>query len=81
MTDGLIFEEGVQLAIKTLRQTPHTKLKITPFIQLEKDINQLHFSSAIRTAGVHHQLLGGRDGRLPDTKGLTEESPFGKPGL
>ena len=52
-----------------------------PTIRLEKDINQLHFSSAVRTAGVHHQWLGGRDGRLPDTEWLTEESLFGKPGI
>ena len=42
MTDGLTFEEGVQLAIKTLRQTPHTKLNMTPF--------QMHYGRKPRTA-------------------------------
>ena len=31
MADGLIFEESVQLAIKTIGQTPHSRLKMTPF--------------------------------------------------
>ena len=31
MADGLTFEEGVKLAIKTIRQTPHSKLNMTPF--------------------------------------------------
>ena len=35
MADGLTFEEGVQVAIKTIRQTPHSKLNMTPF--------QMHF--------------------------------------
>ena len=42
MTDGLTFEEGVQLAIKTLRQTPHTKLEMTPF--------QMHYGRKTRAA-------------------------------
>ena len=35
MADGLIFEESVNLAIKTIRQTPHSKLNMMPF--------QMHF--------------------------------------
>ena len=31
MADGLTFEDSVQLAIRTFRQTPHSKLKMTPF--------------------------------------------------
>ena len=42
MTDGFTFEEGVQLAIKTLRQTPHTRLNMTPF--------QMHYGRKPRTA-------------------------------
>ena len=42
MTDGLTFGDSVQLAIKTLRQTPHTKLKMTPF--------QMHYGRKPRTA-------------------------------
>ena len=42
MSDELTFEEGVPLAIKTLRQTPHTKLNMTPF--------QMHFGRKPRTA-------------------------------
>ena len=42
MTDGLSFEEGVQLAIRTLRQTPHTRLNMTPF--------QMHYGRKPRTA-------------------------------
>ena len=29
--DGLTFEESVQMSIKTIRQTPHNTLKMTPF--------------------------------------------------
>ena len=42
MADGLIFEESVNLAIKTIRQTPHSKLNMTPF--------QMHFRPKPRTA-------------------------------
>ena len=42
MTDGLTFEEGVKLAIKTIRQTPHSKLNMTPF--------QMHYGRKPRTA-------------------------------
>ena len=31
MADGLIFEDNVQLPIKTIRQMPHSRLKMTPF--------------------------------------------------
>ena len=31
MADELKFEDSVQLAIKTIRQTPHSKLYVTPF--------------------------------------------------
>ena len=42
MADGLLFEEGANLAIKTIRQTPHSKLNMTPF--------QMHFGRKPRTA-------------------------------
>ena len=42
MADGLIFEESGNLAIKTIRQTPHSKLNMTPF--------QNHFGHKLRTA-------------------------------
>ena len=42
MADGLTFEDRVQLAIKTIRQTPHSKLDMTPF--------QLHLGRRPRTA-------------------------------
>ena len=42
MADGLTFEEGVKLAIKTIRQTPHSKLNMTPF--------QMHYGCKPRTA-------------------------------
>ena len=41
LEDGLTFEESVQLAIKTIRQTPHSKLNMIPF--------QLHFGRKPRT--------------------------------
>ena len=31
MADGLTFEDSVQLAIKTIKQTPHSRLNMTPF--------------------------------------------------
>ena len=54
MQDGLIFEESVQLAIKTIRQTPHHTLILTPF--------QLHFgrktlTSIIKIIGQPECLL------------------------
>ena len=42
MADGLIFEESVNLAIKTIRQTPHSKSNMTPF--------QMHFGRKPRIA-------------------------------
>ena len=48
MADGLIFEESVNLAIKTIRQTPHSKLNMTPF--------QMHFGRKPRTAKTN--LIG-----------------------
>ena len=42
MADGLPLEGGVQLAVKTIRQTPHTKLNMTPF--------QMHLGKKPRTA-------------------------------
>ena len=42
MADGSIFEESVDLAIETIRQTPHSKLNMTPF--------QMHFGRKPRTA-------------------------------
>ena len=42
MADGLTFEESVQLAIKTNRQTPYSRLKMTPF--------QMHLGRKPRTA-------------------------------
>ena len=31
MIDGVTFEESVQMASKTIRQTPHSRRNITPF--------------------------------------------------
>ena len=42
MADGLTFEESVNLAIKTIRQNPHSKLNMTPF--------QMHCGRKPRTA-------------------------------
>ena len=42
MADGLIFEGSVNLAIKTIRQTHHSKLNMTPF--------QMQFGRKPRTA-------------------------------
>ena len=42
MADGLIFKDSLQLAIKTIRQTPHSRLKMTPF--------QMHLGRRPRTA-------------------------------
>ena len=42
MADGLIFEDSVHLAIRTIRQTPHSRLKMTPF--------QMHLGRRPRTA-------------------------------
>ena len=42
MADGLTFEDSVQLAIRTIRQTPHSRLKTTPF--------QMHLGRRPRTA-------------------------------
>ena len=42
MADGLTIEESVKLAIKTVRQNPHSKLNLTPF--------QMHFGRKPRTA-------------------------------
>ena len=42
MADGLTFEESVNLAIKTVRQNPHSKLDMTPF--------QMPFGRKPRTA-------------------------------
>ena len=41
MADGLIFEESVQSAKKTIRQTPHSRLNMTPF--------QMHLGRKPRT--------------------------------
>ena len=37
-----MFEESVQIAIRTIRQTPHSELNVTPF--------QMHFGRKSRTA-------------------------------
>ena len=42
IADGLMFDESVDLANKTIRQTPHSKLNMTPF--------QMHFGRKPRTA-------------------------------
>ena len=42
MADGLTFEDSVQLAIKTIRQTTHSRLNMTPF--------QMHLGKRPRTA-------------------------------
>ena len=48
MADGLKFEDSVQLAIKTIRQTPHSRLNMTPF--------QMHLGRKPRT--VLTNLIG-----------------------
>ena len=45
LEDGLTFEESVQMSIKTIRQTPHNTLKMTPF--------QLHHGRKPRTPIVN----------------------------
>ena len=45
MADGLTFEDSVQLSIRTIRQTPHSKLKMTPF--------QMHLGRKPRTALIN----------------------------
>ena len=45
MADGSTFEDSVQLAIRTIRQTPHSKLKMTPF--------QMHLDRKPRTALIN----------------------------
>ena len=45
MADGLTFEESVQLAKKTIRQTPLSRLKMTPF--------QMHLGRKPRTALIN----------------------------
>ena len=42
MADGLTFEDRVQLAIKTIRQTPHSRINMTPF--------QMHLGRRPRTS-------------------------------
>ena len=42
MADGLTIEDSVQLAIKTIRQTPHSRINMTPF--------QMHLGRRPRTA-------------------------------
>ena len=49
MTDGLKFEDSVQLAIKTIRQTPHSRLNMTPF--------QVHLGRKPRLVGKPECLL------------------------
>ena len=58
MEDGLTFEESVQLAVKTIRQTPHSKLNLTPF--------QLHFRRKLRTATTN--MIGQPSCRLSNWK-------------
>ena len=45
MADGSKFEDSVQLAIKTIRQTPHSRLNLTPF--------QMHLGRKPRTALIN----------------------------
>ena len=58
MADSLTFEESIQLAIKTIRQTPHSRLKMTPF--------QMHFGRKPRTALTN--LIGKPDCLLSNWK-------------
>ena len=48
MADGLTFDDCVQLAIKTIKQTPHSRLNMTPF--------QMHLGRKPRTALI--SLIG-----------------------
>ena len=45
MADGLKSEDSIQLAIKTIRQTPHSRLNMTPF--------QMHLGRKPRTALIN----------------------------
>ena len=58
MADRLTFEDSVQLAIKTIRQTPHIRLKMTPF--------QMHLGRRPRTALTN--LIGKPDCLLSNWK-------------
>ena len=58
MADGLTFEDSLQLAIKTIRQTPHSRLKMTPF--------QMHLGRKLRTALTN--LIGKPDCLLSNWK-------------
>ena len=58
MADGLTFEDSVQSAIKTIRETPHSRLKMTPF--------QKHFGRKPRTALTN--LIGKPDCLLSNWK-------------
>ena len=58
MADGSIFEESVDLAIETIRQTPHSKLNMTPF--------RMHFGQKPRTAITN--LIGQPDCLLSNWK-------------
>ena len=50
MADALKFEDSVQLAIKTIRQIPHSRINMT-----EENTIQLYFSTANRATSSHHQ--------------------------
>ena len=58
MAEGVIFEESVNLAIKAIGQTPHSKLNMTPF--------QMHFGQKLRTATTN--LIGKLDSLLSNWK-------------
>ena len=58
MADVIKFEDSVQLAIKTIRQTPHSRLNMTPF--------QIHLGRKPRTALTN--LIGKPECLLSDWK-------------
>ena len=66
MADGLTFEEGVKLAIKTIRQTPHSKLNMTPF--------QMHYGRKPRTAITN--LIGRPECLLSNWKKIIDQLRF-----
>ena len=69
MADGLTFEDSVQSAIKTIRETPHNRLKMTPF--------QMHFGRKPRTALTN--LIGKPDCLLSNWKRTITNSISAQP--
>ena len=62
VAEGLKFEDSVQLAIKTIRQTPHSRLNMTPF--------QMHLGRKPRTALTN--LIGNPECLLSNWKNINQ---------